>query len=125
MWLYPIMSAAIRVSTLLFYRRIFGKSSKTMRTIIWVLLGLQGAYVIAFSVAPAFVCNPYYYAWMPLERAKHCSDTYYANSQAVLYGVSMFFDSVLLVLPIFPVMKLHMSVGKRIGIAVIFALGAG
>ncbi|KAI8631145.1 hypothetical protein F5Y19DRAFT_483044 [Xylariaceae sp. FL1651] len=125
LWLYPVMSATIRVSTLLFYRRIFGKIGTRMGNVIWILLTLQGVYVVIFSITPAFVCKPLYYAWQPLLHREHCNDIYYYESQVGLYTSSLFFDAVLLVLPIFPVMKLQMSIRKRIGVIVVFALGAG
>jgi hypothetical protein len=125
MWLYPVMSAAIRMSTLLFYQRIFGASDPRFKTVIRVLLALQGVYIIVFSILPAPVCKPFYYAWVPLEHRFHCDDTYYYRTQVGLYSVSMAFDTILLVLPILPVMHLQMSMRKRIGVAAIFALGAG
>ncbi|KAK7959062.1 uncharacterized protein PG986_003916 [Apiospora aurea] len=123
-WLYPIMSASIRVSTLFFYRRIFAKTSDRLKNIIRVLLALQAVYVVVFSIVPGFMCRPFYYAWRPLERQLHCSDLYYYNYQVALYAVSMFFDLALLVLPIGPVWRLQMPIARRIGTVVLFALGA-
>ncbi|KAK8026452.1 hypothetical protein PG991_003508 [Apiospora marii] len=123
-WLYPIMSASIRISTLLFYRRIFAKTNHLFRRVIWALLALQGIYVAVYSVLPAFVCDPIWYGWRPLERQLHCSDRYYAMTHISLYAVSMVFDVVLLVLPMATVWKLQMPVTKRLGTVVLFSLGA-
>ncbi|KAK7949563.1 hypothetical protein PG988_016202 [Apiospora saccharicola] len=123
-WLYPTLSASIRVSTLLFYRRIFAKTDPRLKLVIWALLALQGVYVAVYSVLPAFVCDPIRYAWRPLERQLHCSDRYYAMTHISLYAVSMAFDFVLLIVPVAPVWKLQMPVAKRIGTVVLFSLGA-
>jgi hypothetical protein len=119
------MSASIRVSTLIFYYRVFRKSNiPQFKKLIWALLAFQAIYVFFFSIMPYTVCDSFHYAWNVFERQDHCDDKYYYHTQAVLYGVSMFLDIVLLVLPIIPVAKLQMSVGKRIGVAVIFSFGA-
>ncbi|KAK8081371.1 hypothetical protein PG996_000152 [Apiospora saccharicola] len=110
------MSASIRVSTLLFYRRIFAKTDPRLKLVIRALLALQGVYVAVYSVLPAFVCDPIRYAWRPLERQLHCSDRYYAMTHISLYAVSMAFDFVLLIVPVAPVWKLQMPVAKRIGL---------
>lgn len=41
-----------------------------------------------------------------------------------MYIVSMSFDAILLFMPLWPVWKLQMSVRQRLGILLIFALGA-
>lgn len=123
-WVYPIMSAAIRVSIILFYLRIFGYNNKMVKYSVWVLLGMQVAYIITFCVLPAFICNPVHKFWKPLERAEFCDDFYYYHTSVALYGASLFFDVALLVLPIFPVWNLQLPLRKKIGVATIFMLGA-
>ncbi|KAI1479992.1 hypothetical protein F4774DRAFT_380500 [Daldinia eschscholtzii] len=119
------MSAAIRVSIILFYIRIFGHGNNVMtRRILYAFLVLQGLYVIVFSITPAFACQPLYYAWDALQHPLHCNDLYYTYSTIGLYSVSLAYDVVLLVFPIFPVLKLNMGWRRRIGILVIFMLGA-
>lgn len=125
-WLYPVMSGSIRVSILLFYLRIFGRGTRSRTTsFLWGLLVLQGVYVIVFSIMPGFVCRPLRYAWVPTERVLYCNDFFYSYLTIALYVVSLVFDAVLLVFPVFPVMKLRLPLRKRLGVIVIFALGAG
>ncbi|ETS83835.1 hypothetical protein PFICI_05711 [Pestalotiopsis fici W106-1] len=125
-WLYPIMSATIRISILLFYRRIFAIANGAfMNYAIWILLGLQVAYIITFCVLPAFMCQQLHYAWDVYEHPLHCNDWYYFWSQIALYSASMAFDTILLFFPIIPVVRLHLPTIKRVGVLVIFMLGAG
>ncbi|KAI1466787.1 uncharacterized protein F4812DRAFT_65970 [Daldinia caldariorum] len=125
-WLYPLMSAAIRISIVLFYLKMFGtRGNRYTRYFLWTLLACQGLYVVVFSILPAFICSPVYYFWRPMERYLHCSDWYYYYTQVALFSVSMVFDIVLLVFPVFPVWKLQMPLRKRVGVATILMLGAG
>ncbi|KAI2601731.1 hypothetical protein GGR54DRAFT_645745 [Hypoxylon sp. NC1633] len=103
LWLYPLMSASIRVSILLFYRRVFAKRIH-LRTerLIWLLIALQGAYVIVFMILPGFICSPLHYEWDPLQRLNYCSVKWYYMNQQSLYGTSFGFDVILLLFPIIP-----------------------
>ncbi|XXG98988.1 hypothetical protein Hte_005321 [Hypoxylon texense] len=125
LWLYPLMSASIRISILLFYRRIFAKRVH-LRTerLIWVLIALQGAYVIVFMILPGFICAPLHYEWDPLQRLNYCSVKWYYMNQESLYSTSFGFDVILLLFPIFPLYRVKMSTKRRIGVLLIFLLGA-
>lgn len=105
MWLYPAMSFWIRVSILLFYRRLFSTPGSRFKTVIYVLLALQVIYLIVYSILPAFVGHPLYKLWNPLERGQHMDDYYYSYTQKALYATSMAFDAILLVLPTWPLWK--------------------
>ncbi|OTA98693.1 hypothetical protein M426DRAFT_28203 [Hypoxylon sp. CI-4A] len=125
-WLYPTMSAAIRISILLSYRRIFDTGrSKVIRYVILVLLGLQAVYVVTFAILPGFMCQSLHYFWDVYQHLLYCNNWYYYWSQIALYSVSMGFDTILLLFPIIPVSKLKMPVKKRLGVLIIFMLGAG
>ncbi|RYP10039.1 hypothetical protein DL765_008238 [Monosporascus sp. GIB2] len=124
-WLYPSMSTGIRVSIILFYYRMFAKGHGMSFTyVIWALLGLQAIYVVVFSILPAFICRPFRYAWLPIERAPYCSSNYWNALVIALYSVSLAFDIILLFFPIIPVSRLQMPLRKRIGVGVMFAFGA-
>ncbi|PLB50837.1 hypothetical protein P170DRAFT_311745, partial [Aspergillus steynii IBT 23096] len=123
-WLYPAMSMSIRTSILLLYNRMFSKAMPRLRYFIWALLVLQVVYLIVFSILPAFISRPLYKAWNPLERQKYVNDWYYYYTQVALYSTSMAFDYILLVLPLYPIAKAQMSLRKRLGVSVIFILGA-
>ena len=123
-WVYPAMTCAIRTSILLFYQRVFATPQSRLRYPIWLLLALQAVYLVVYSILPAFICRPLYKAWHPLERQQYFNDWYYYYTQVALFSTSMAFDVILLVFPLYPVFKLQLPLKKRIGISVIFALGA-
>lgn len=117
------MSASIRISILLFYLRIFGVVKST-RYVIWTLLALQGVYIIVYSILPAFIAKPFNMIWHVRERGKYMNDWYYYYEQVALFSTSMVFDIILLLFPVYPVLQLHMTVKKRIGVTAIFMCGA-
>ena len=118
------MTVCIRISILLFYRRIFAVGNSRIRYPIYFLLALQALYLVVYSILPAFICRPLYKAWHPLERQRYFGDWYYYHTQVALFSTSMAFDTILLVFPLYPVFRLQMLLKKRIGISIIFMLGA-
>jgi hypothetical protein len=124
-FIYPAMSGAIRTSILLFYLRIFGKTSARIRWGVYICLVLTAIYVIVFSIIPGIICTPLSESWHPLTRKEHCkSDFFYYRYCVALYSTSLGMDAILLFLPVVPVMKLQMPLRKRMGALVMFLLGA-
>ncbi|KAE8375364.1 hypothetical protein BDV26DRAFT_299785 [Aspergillus bertholletiae] len=123
--LYPIMSATIRTSVILLYRRTFATSYPRLVVAIWALLAGQIVYVIVFTVFGGFMCSPFSAAWTnPLLRPQYCNDWRYYYVQVALFSCSMSFDAILLILPLYPVFKLQMPMKKRISVGVVLMLGA-
>ncbi|CAD6593167.1 MAG: hypothetical protein ASARMPRED_007095 [Alectoria sarmentosa] len=115
-WLYPTMTATIRISILLFYYRIFAVPGARLNLLIKIILGLQFIYLVIYSILPAFICRPLYMAWHPLERQLYFNDWYYYHIQVALYSTSMSFDIILLFLPLYPVWQLQMPLKRRASI---------
>ena len=123
-WLYPAMTFFIRCSILLLYKRIFAKVVPQVKIAVYVLLALQVVYLIVFSILPAFICRPLDKAWNILERQKYFNDYYYIYMNVALFATSMSMDIILLVFPIWPVLKLQTSARKKFEVAGLFMLGA-
>ncbi|KAH8696495.1 hypothetical protein BGW36DRAFT_381107 [Talaromyces proteolyticus] len=124
--IYPAMTTSIRISVLFLYYRTFAVQMPNMRIILWVLIILQGIYLVVFSIMPGFICHPLDRAWTSItERHVYCNDWYYYYLSVALYSCSMAFDGILLFIPLYPISTLHLPLRKRIGIAVIFMMGAG
>ena len=121
-WMYPAMSGAIRISILFFYRRLFAKASTFYRNATWVLIAMQAAYIITFEIIPGFSCTPIADGWEPVRRLTSCTDLY-IDATIGLYSVSLAFDVILLVFPLWIVFRLQMPIKKRIGVSVIFLIG--
>ncbi|KAK3984536.1 hypothetical protein QBC44DRAFT_12066 [Cladorrhinum sp. PSN332] len=122
-FLYPAMSTAIRVSILLFYRRLFATPNSNFKKVVDACLVLQILYLIPFTIVPAFSCSPIYAAWTLELFAASCNIQYYFDITTALYSVSLGFDVVLTVLPLWPILKLHVPTRKKVAIAVLFLFG--
>ncbi|KAI8623064.1 hypothetical protein F5Y19DRAFT_468801 [Xylariaceae sp. FL1651] len=127
-FLYPVISTAIRVSILLFFRRIFTQGhNRTLRTMLHVLFALNAAYFFVFLILPGFTCRPIYYSWQFVGHAEHCNIVFYNNLTTALYSTSLFLDVFLLIFPISPITKLNLSLKKKIqlGFLFVFSSAAG
>jgi hypothetical protein len=118
-------SGLIRLSILILYDRIFSQSHGRIRHIVRGSMVVTAIYIIAFLIYPCLLCRPVKKFWKPFERAKYCgSNEKYWTHNAVLYSSSLILDLELLVLPIIPVIKLQMTMKKRLGVITLFTLGS-
>ncbi|KAF4625680.1 hypothetical protein G7Y89_g12484 [Cudoniella acicularis] len=124
-FLYPAMTAAIRTSIILFYHRIFCKTMPRFRLAVYIYLALTSMYAVTFSIIPGTICSPLSASWHPLVRHVYCkSDYFYYNYQVALYSCSVAGDAILLFFPLYPVTKLMIPNKKRVGVTIMFMLGA-
>ena len=87
-----------------------------------LLLALVTAWCIAFVLANIFQCIPVEAAW--IRPYPHCKCV---NNNASLLGTAVtnvFFDVVILVLPMVPVWSLSLTVRQKVTLTAIFLLGA-
>ncbi|KAH6718782.1 hypothetical protein BKA61DRAFT_542829 [Leptodontidium sp. MPI-SDFR-AT-0119] len=120
--IYVMEISLIKIAFLVFYLRLF--PDRTFRRILWTLIFVNGMTLIIFTVAVCLICRPLSYVWnqWDLEHVGHCGDV---NSLAFANaGVCIILDICTLVLPIAPVWKLHLSLKKRIGVILMFSVGA-
>ncbi|KAK8040182.1 hypothetical protein PG993_008593 [Apiospora rasikravindrae] len=122
-FLYPAMSGSIRISILLFYRRIFSPE-QGLKRVLWILIALQLGYVVAFSITPAFICDPLWKIKYPLEILSSCDLLFYNANLTSVYVISIAFDLTLAILPMFFLSKLQMTRTRRYRAALIFVVGA-
>src|SRR3954462_14682416 len=72
-FLYPAMTASVRISILLFYYRIFARTHTATRWIVRCLLCLTAVYLVVYSIIPGFICRPISGGWKLLsDRASQC-----------------------------------------------------
>ncbi|KAJ4414870.1 hypothetical protein N0V82_007663 [Gnomoniopsis sp. IMI 355080] len=86
-----------KISILLFYLRIFPK--KQIKIAIWVLIGLNIAYLIVFEVISIFQCTP------------------------IPGGLNLVLDLAVLILPLSELWKLSMTLRKKLQILSMFCVG--
>lgn len=125
-FLFLVGNCLLKLSILLFYRRI-QKDSYDRRWMIavWTATAFTIAYSLAFLFALIFSCTPVQAYWKTFDftwaRQYHCRDTLSIN---ILVGVfSVISDIYAVLLPCLMLRKLKISRRKKIGLNAVFALG--
>ncbi|GES65866.1 hypothetical protein ATEIFO6365_0012025800 [Aspergillus terreus] len=128
-WLYAPMSGFIRVSILLFYRRLFSPTMPILGIVIWILLVAQVLFTIAGLILPAVGPKPLYRMWhlrdMATDDNPQLSSQYSYDIGMSTFSINLALDVILLILPLFPIAALRLPIRKKLGMAVLFILGAG
>jgi hypothetical protein len=110
--------AAIEISVLLLYRRIFRDNTFHITSIILIVAWVLWA--IPTTIVQAMTCNPPYMFWTdPL----HAKCIYYGTFYIVVTSVEIFLCVCVLLLPIREVRRLQLPGGQKMMILGIFALG--
>ncbi|OBT65555.1 hypothetical protein VE03_05031 [Pseudogymnoascus sp. 23342-1-I1] len=109
-----------KVALCLSYLRILTHSNRRYEQIIWLVLITCTAGHFGGILLLIFLCKPIQKSWKPLTPG-YCIPN--ANSVYGLGAVSIFYDIVILLLPIPLIIKLHINKRKKIGLAGIFTLG--
>lgn len=120
MMAYVLALGTIKMSFCLLYLHIF--PGEKFRIACWWLLAIIVAQTTAETLVVLFQCTPVHKAWDATGLVKGtCVDMnafYYAN-----FAVKLASDLALFLMPIPKVVRLRMSVGKRVGLVIMFSLG--
>ncbi|RFU27368.1 hypothetical protein B7463_g8972, partial [Scytalidium lignicola] len=111
---------AFKVSLCLSYLRIITTATRNYRRIVWLVLITCIAGHLGGILVLIFLCSPVEKSWKPLI-AGTCIPN--ANSVYGLGAVSIFYDIIILILPIPMLLSLQINTRKRIGLVGIFCLG--
>jgi hypothetical protein len=112
----------IKIAFLLFYLKIF--PDKSFRRIVWTVIVFSLASTIAFAITATLVCAPVSFAWKQWdgENGGKCLNN---NTLAFTHAAfSIFLDFVTLSLPITQIWNLHLALKKKIGVLLMFSVGA-
>lgn len=117
---YVLSLGTIKISFCLLYLHIF--PGDKFRIACWWLLAIIVAQTTAETLVVLFQCTPVHKAWDATGLVEGtCVDMntfYYAN-----FAVKLASDLALFTMPIPKVVRLRMTVGKRVGLVVMFSLG--
>ncbi|KAI5366599.1 putative extracellular membrane protein, CFEM [Septoria linicola] len=124
--LYTFVMSTIKVSILLLYLRIWTSGTSWtagFRRMCFVLIAINVAFGVALGLTVIFECSPVSYAWTRWdgEHTGKCID-YSAQSYAIS-GLNTLLDIVTFLLPIPKLLQLPISLRKKVGVCLIFALG--
>lgn len=117
---YVLALGTIKMSFCLLYLHIF--PGERFRVACWWLLAIIVTQTVAETLVVIFQCTPVDKAWDATGLVEGtCVDMnifYYAN-----FAVKLASDLALFTMPIPKLVHLRMSVGKRVGLVVMFSLG--
>ncbi|KAF2478182.1 uncharacterized protein BDR25DRAFT_338822 [Lindgomyces ingoldianus] len=112
--------ASVKISVLLFYKRIFSKGSTTFGIVAWVGIVVVGCWGIIFFFMILLCGNPVSTAWTGVGTFRYDAvQLGYAQS-----GTSIALDFVVLAYPLPVIFGLHMDAKRKIAVMFIFWLGA-
>ncbi|KAL8944881.1 MAG: hypothetical protein Q9216_000171 [Gyalolechia sp. 2 TL-2023] len=120
--IYAFTLTLVRLSILMFYRRLFPKESmsRIWKTCYYLIVFLVVGFFISGTTSLVFVCTPIHFFWT-MAGDGHC-----INFQLLLYfgaSLTIICDLAVLLLPMPIVWNLQMKRSKRIGVMGIFLLG--
>lgn len=117
---YSTTIAAVRISVLLLYRRIF--RTRPFKLAVYVVGVLTVAWWLAAVLVELFQCRPVKAAWdIRLKPTSYC-----VNFQAYYYGIAatnLTLDCVTLAMPLSMVWRLQMATRQKVLLSGVFLLG--
>lgn len=121
--IYSLAAMTIKLSIILLYTRVFSTANTTFRRCIYAAFFFTVALSVTFIVVILASCQPMQFFWTQYDGV---SEGTCINISAFFVAFSIFnvsLDVYLLVLPIPMVLKLHMSVRKKLIVCALMMLG--
>lgn len=120
----------VRLSLLLFYRRIFTTHVRRIKIATWIVIAYVTAWAIASLIVFIYQCDPIYYFWdrtyklVGLDPPSKGTCLPSNSHQAAPMTLSAISDFLILLLPGIALWPLQMPWSKKIGLFSLFSLGA-
>lgn len=110
-----------KISILFFYLRIFPE--RNFRRLTYGIITVCAVSVVALLIASIMQCQPISYSWNAWDgqhkgKCTHVNAQIWANA-----GINIFFDLIVLALPLPQIWGLKISWDKKAGVLVMFGLG--
>ncbi|KAF3018019.1 hypothetical protein E8E15_006864 [Penicillium rubens] len=120
--MYKVQISLAKISVCLFLLRIF--QSRTFRYLAYALIGINASIGITWASVDAFRCVPTRLTWTGWtnEESGYCINFIVAVLVNCL--VNIFVDFVLIVMPVYEVVKLQLPLRKKIAVASMFIVGS-
>lgn len=87
------------------------------------MIGVNSAIAIAWILADSFHCIPVHLAWTGWENEEQGKCINFVTSTFANGYVNIAVDTVMVIMPVYEVLKLNLSFRKKLGVAVMFAAG--
>ncbi|UZP35154.1 hypothetical protein NXS19_002970 [Fusarium pseudograminearum] len=119
---YFILQTTMKLSLLFFYLRIF--PSKGVRRLLWGTVAFICANGTIFALVATFQCRPISHFWTKWD-GNHKGWCANVNGVAWSNGaINIASDFLILSIPLFQLRKLNLDLNKKIGIGLMFSVGA-
>jgi hypothetical protein len=145
-YIYSALVLLTKISILLLYLRLFPETERWFRPTCLLLMGATAITAIPVYFTIVFQCKPIAYTWyvdlLPMftllmkymlslyHEDRHKWDALQTGSCintvaqiATLAAVNMILDMVIILLPVPRLLKLNISLGKKIGVIAVFTMG--
>lgn len=127
MWFYIASSTFVKVSVLLFYRRLSVKFSKAFLIATWVGIIYNIVYMVAFFMTLLLICDPAYAYWESFDPIWASTHKFRCRTEGlslpVSGGLSVIGDIYSTLLPFFLVYNLDLPRRQKFALYGLFALG--
>lgn len=121
---YTLCILFIRLSILFFYRRLFGPN-RNLQRIVSAFVWYEAIYTTVITLGCIFICNPVNSWWDLSRRADDCPT--FRRTMGLYVGVrslGVLEDVLILLLPMKFVFGLKLPLREKVGLCLIFSLGA-
>ena len=122
MLFYNLGLAFFKLSCLALYIRMFG-IHRWIRHMSYVIGGMVIAWVLANELALVFRCHPIDLAWKGSAEQQATSCITQTNIFIAQSAPTIFFDLLILIMPIRVVWGLHLQSAQKLGAILVFSLG--
>lgn len=127
MWFYISTSTFVKISVLLFYRRLSVKFSKAFLIATWVGIIYNIVYMVAFFMTLLLICDPAYAYWESFDPVWASTHKFRCQTEGmslpVSGGLSVIGDIYSTLLPFFLVYNLDLPRRQKFALYGLFALG--
>ncbi|KAJ5639572.1 uncharacterized protein N7484_007434 [Penicillium longicatenatum] len=110
-----------KISICCFYLRIF--PDRQFRTVTYIVIGLNVAYLISFVLISVFQCWPLPYAWLHWDGEGNYKCNHINAQGWSAAAINMILDILVMALPLRQLYHLNLSVRKKVYVMCMFGLG--
>ncbi|KAJ5513444.1 hypothetical protein N7463_002996 [Penicillium fimorum] len=120
--MYKVQISLAKISVCLFLLRIF--QSRIFRHLAYALIGINASIGITWASVDGFRCTPTRLTWLGWmnEEPGYCID--FIAAILVNCLVNIFVDFVLIIMPVYEVIKLQLPLRKKVAVASMFIVGS-
>ncbi|KAJ5444712.1 uncharacterized protein N7458_008584 [Penicillium daleae] len=120
--MYKIQISLAKISVCLFLLRIF--QTRSFRYVAYTLIGVNAAIGITWAFVDSFRCLPTRLTWTGWTGEESGKCINFIVSILINCLVNIFVDAVLILMPIWEVIKLQLPFKKKIAVALMFLVGS-